>query len=286
MESLASLLQKLYQKVKPQGFFSYVIYSVLIGLLSLVIYGGAAGYKLAVSNVTMTYAFLHSLTVDLNFVIPFIALRSISLVSFTMITKVGLSTVIMLYSFLGLKEEYSFYSITGIILMMLAAILPLMNKREREKGSLKGYLLAFIGALAMGVNNILSKLFVANPLATGSSGAYCFWINIYVLIFWFIIGSYCIFSPKMKQDTKDTLKEYNSKVIITIVILFTNSAISTLFNLYALKFVDLNYYTVITNCANLIAVTFISKFFFKEKLTNLHYIAVILAVAAIILCSL
>ena len=286
LDTILQINHKTFQKRMPSGIMGFCVNTLTVAVSSLFLYGAVAGFDLSVNFRTFQYAFLFSVVVTLNFVFPFLTLRYMSVVSSVLFNRVGGLIITLLYGYIFLNEKLTVKSLIAILLMLSAVLLSVLKQGDRRNGDIKGYLYGIICALLAGLNTIISENYAIDPYAEGSSAAFCFYVNVFIIINWIIFLAVYLREPENTNHAFDTLKKFDRKLLIIIMMNAVISATNTLFNLFSLSRFDLSYYTVITNAGFLILVTFASKVFFFEKISKMTCVSIISAILSIVFTAL
>lgn len=125
-------------------------------------------------------------------------------------------------------------------------------------------------ALVTGLMAVINKRYAIDASVEGNYGAYCFYINVFLLIGW---GIYFLFGffwkecrrrqKKGRQDEHVSLLYiFPPRTLALILMIAVVSAVNTLFQLYAMRFLALNDYTVITSSAGLVTTAILSRWTF------------------------
>ncbi len=183
--------------------------------------------------------------------------RALSLGSVNKVVAVDkLSTVLaVLFSWLLLREEISWYVWIGAILLTVGALLMIQKQSRQEHTEKRWLFYAFLSAVFAALTSILGKIGVEN---VDSNLATAIRTCVVLLMAWLI----CIFQRKVKR-----IKQIDKKSLLFILFSGITGGLSWLCYYYALKYGKITAVIAIDKLSITIAVLF-AHFLLKEKLNK------------------
>lgn len=238
--------------------------------------------QLAVSREILLIALLSGIMTSVFVVSWLISVRSGAYMMLDVFLMLGVIVPLIL-SFILFGEEIRLNQWIGLIVLFAAVLIMCSyNNQIKEKIKLPYLLLLILCGSANGLADFSQKLFVRTAV-TETAAVFNFYTYVFSAVILFLL--YFIVSLKKTENTSDELKllhQIGGYIFAMSVCLFANSFFKTLAAgiLPAAKLYPLNH------GAALIISSFMSRFFFKEKLTRRCIVGMILAFAALLIINL
>ena len=278
LSAFSRVPQKKYQE-RTVGVDSGVnIYLGINCIAGMIFFAALAGFKIIPNTVTLLFSAVFAGISILSVVVNLFAIRQIDIAKMAVFSGAGGIIMPIVFGAFFLHEQTSLYKWIAVLLLLIVISIPLFDKTEHKKGSLKGYLLCLLLFFDSGISVIICKLYALNPNVLGEN-VFCFWTNVFIVPFaWIIIlktNGMKVFTTDVKMLAKKTYLFGVSTVVLG------NS--STLISMYVLKYVNVVVYTILTSSLSLISVAIFSRVFFKQKITASITISIVLSIMAIVL---
>ena len=148
-------LQKLYQKRMGTAFTTGLVFNVLIGLFTAVIFFFINGCRLHFSLFSILMAAAMSSLCILYSLIGFRILKTGNMAFYTLALMSGGMTIPYVYGLLFLHEDFSFLRLVGLILILVAVV-----SSNMAEGKIDGKLILYCAAVFIlnGFVSVVSKL--------------------------------------------------------------------------------------------------------------------------------
>ncbi len=273
---------KLYQTKAGSGFYASLLFSLTSSILPLIVFAAICNFNISFN----WFSFLMAAGATLSIVIYTILgmkIMSISSVAiYTMFLMAGGMFVPFLFGVIFLNEQLSALKIIGVVLILVALILPVLNKSEEKSKNLKLFIiLSVLVFIFNGLVGVFNKTHQISQYAI-STFEFLFWQKCITSVVMFIFCIVFAFTNKDKQSIKFDIK--NSLILLPIVLIFVLvSQGGNALQLISAKTVDAAVMFPIITGGTIVFSSLFGMIFFKEKINKKGLISLILALVASIL---
>lgn len=284
LTGVTTLAQKKYSQLVCGRTQSTHLYSLGVSIVSMVLFYIMAGEAVHENKLAVIYGAISGGLNVANFVITFIGYRKMNLV---MISVFGRGNIITSW-IIGIcffKEPVKMTSILAVVLVLIAIIIPVFESKNKnqKKSSVEAYLVGILMIIIVGCNTFVLQSYYKHPQTdTQSASAMFFYTNVFLF---FVMAGIFIYSSRKSnggQGVKQELKTVNPICILLIVLTCIIGNPTNVLSAYVLKTMPLSIYTIFSAGVSSIVIYLMSRFIFKEKVSKLEMISLIIATAAAI----
>lgn len=256
----------------------YNFYNSLIASVYFFVGAFFEGGVLKVNGVTLAFSGVFALLVFSSMVVEVFSYSRSSISVVTITKSSGTIIISALFGLLFLKEMFSWKLMLSLILIFIAVILPYLKmvKTDFKKSDMLIYICNFLinGAVA-----VLFKLYAINPDVKGTM-VFFFYTN---LILFIGTGIIILANIGKCRKKRESMPNFSVGQIGFVAGRTAAANVVSVLEVVILSRIDISIYTIFISSIALLANTALSKFYFKEKQSRELYVAICLAVLAIIL---
>lgn len=262
-------LSKLYQKNIKQCFITLILFSVIMAFIASIFFLIICKFEIHLSLFSLMMAGLYAIVTISNNILS-IKIMSIGRISiFTVFMMLGPMFLPFIYGLIFLKEVLTIGKTVGIIIMVIALFLPMVEKKnEYIINKLLFYILCFAVFLSNGADGIITKAHQINNMAVNT---YEFLTISYIInfILSFIIFFIVFFKSKDKTAFRNNVNQIiQIKNLLIIIIYSLIIGICGILLFKSAVYLPASVMFPIITGGTIIITSIFGWLFFKEKLTK------------------
>ena len=282
------VLTKVYQTKYGNGAKSLLTFSIWYGVGGFLFAFFVNGCKIDFALITLLLSFVVAATIGFDNVAGVVAFKYCKMSLYTTFIMAGGMVIPSVVGVVFLQETMSIWRILGLVAVMIALIVPVLEKTG-EKTNKMGLLLCVAVFVSNGLNNVASKLHQINENAL-STQDFLIWVNIwyFTIALIFVFAYWAIVSKKQKKETvihEKPIEKWKKILLPILLVLITAivSATGQFFNLFAAKTVDASLLYPLITGGSMVLTAICGRIFFKEKITKYNAISLCIAVVSTVL---
>ncbi len=268
------VLFKLFDRYKINNIQAITANYAVASILGYITAPGIVSVNSIISPIWFPFALIVGITLILTFNVFALSSQkagvAITAVSSKMSVVIPVSIGILFY-----QDIVNFWIITGVIISILAFYLT-FRKKSTEKFNKKYFILPILLFLGNGSNDSLlkhaQKFYIGGETELFLSTAF---------MFSFVIGSIVLLIDIFKNKRELKLKHFTAGIVLGLL----NYA-STYFFVKGLSQFQSSVFFPVFNVSIVTIAALIGYFIFKEKLTKINWIGILLAITAILMITL
>lgn len=269
--ALANSFIKIYRQRIDNTHIKDNLYYILMIIVALLFFGALSGFNLAVSPITLIYAFLYALIAYLSVTFNMRALEKAELVTVSVFVTSGSILWGSLWGMIFFKEQMSVTKILGVIAAVTAVLIPYFAERKKGQFNAKGFKYCFGLFFVSGFAQLIVKFHSVADNASPWS-VFCFYTNLILVPFIFLILRKQFTLKDFASGVTSLPKKY---IFLVAGALLLNQAV-TFSGMFLIEKVELIIYSLTEKSFAIIATGIVSKILFKEKITVPKLISIIL----------
>ncbi|MBR2476977.1 MAG: hypothetical protein IKB50_02445 [Clostridia bacterium] len=278
--STNGIMKKVQQGI-PQSF----PYVVGVNLINSV-FGAIAFYfigklHIGVDGYILGYGLIFSLFVSSCIILQLVMYSKVSVALTTLLSTCGSIITSIVYGIAFLGEPCTWQLVVAAVLLLVAAILP-CRKMLSVKSGASAVVLCIVWFAIWGARAIFQNTFSNDPNLPDTNSMF-FFTNTFSIGWCLILFIFC--RVKYGKDEIHNMRKevFRPKVVLTMAVNTLPSNLVTVVTVILLQLLPLSVNSIITSSMGLIGTAVLSVFIFREKLSRDNYIALVLAIIAIIL---
>ncbi len=270
---------KLYQTKSGSGFFASLLFSTTSSILPIIVFAAICNFNISFNWFPFLMAAGATLSITIYTILGMKIMSIGSVAMYTMFLMAGGMFVPFLYGVIFLNEQLTILKVVGIILLLIALIFPVLNKKEEKYKNLKLFIILSICVFILnGLVGVFNKAHQISPDAI-STFEFLFWQKCIASFIMLILCIVFAFSNKDKQSIKFDIK--NSLILLPIVVLFILvSQVGNALQLISAITIDAAVMFPIITGGTIVFSSLFGMIFFKEKINKQGLISLILALIA------
>lgn len=235
----------------------------------------ANGFTVNTTPATYLFAFFFGLLSAASLFFTIYAYAHISLTLTSIISSAGGIIIPMLFGLLLNNEPVSFRLILSALLMLTAAVLPIIKDTSVNSGKKFIWFLAIYFVFS-GLPNILSKLYT-QQVNVADTLSYFFLTNVF-MFFICAIGITITYLMSRKKSVFERITlphalNSGARTGLSLIISYISIAV--------LRLIPVSLYAVLASSIALIGNALVSRFLFKERMNPIAKISFVLAIVSI-----
>ena len=270
----------------------YLLYLTINGILACFFFWMFGGFSINVNSVTLIYALIYAAIVAGSLIVTPLAYNLMSVSGVGVIgSGFGLICTVAVGALL-FSEQMTPVVILRIVLTFASVVFVVLESKrgERardklecpERGGMRGALLVIVLVLNIAVicsNTLIIKYFTLD-VRTTDENSFFFFTNVFLVLGGAIVLA--IESLRDREGAKNALSIFKPRAMVGIVGNTLSANLASLFSAWIIVGMDISVYTPVMSSIGIIA-GFIGSIIFREKLRIASYIAIILALCAVII---
>ena len=275
------IFAKIYQAKVGNGLITSLLFMLFSGITASILLLILCGFHVSIN----TFAFLMAageIICAVGYNVVGMKMMSLGKVAvYTMFLMLGGMFVPSIYGIIFLKEPITYLKIIGIVLLVIALILPVLKKEEKNKNIKLFTLLGVVVFLLNGMVGIFNKMHQISINAIPTL-EFSLWQNmICVVIISFVFLLYIIINKKSNMITvytKNALPVWWSIIAFSII-----SQTGGILLLLAAKTVDASIMYPVLTGGVIVITAFFGLIFYKEKINLNIGLSILLSIVSTIL---
>lgn len=278
--SVMQILRKEYNEKTTHISSPISVFLTLTFIISIIFYGTNDRWNISINMPTFIYSAILALLVIFSNVVTIIALNHTDVIKFSVFTGAGCIVIPFLYGIIFSGDHVSALKTVSALLLIFVIILPVFEKGGRHISGPKEYILLMLSFIQAGIVVVFYKIYGQDTRVL-SDNMLCMWTNILIIPF---VAAFAMKTVGIKQLGRDFKKTGLVPILIALGIILI-AAVVSLWEIAALKQINITVYTIFKNSLGLIFTAVLSAIFFKEKITPAVALSIALSIAAIVLYS-
>ena len=278
-------MNKVYQRHVKITPVSYMIYLIVMGSVSALLFFIMSGCQLFGDRSLYLFSFFACLSVIINMLVSLLSLSYAPLASVTVSQNAGTLVLPILYGVLILNESINTYNIIGICFIIIAFLISFVGDYRINKmhsRNLFGNCICIILFFTSGVGNIIHKSFTISG-SIANIQTYLSWINIYMVSI--IVVAFAIYRKIKKSEFHSYIHNLDKSRYLLVVFGSTIGCLGMYFSMKAMMNMNISLYSALYSSMYIIILIIVSKYYFKADLIIHHYLSVMFAVISVIFTS-
>ncbi len=278
--STTTILKKTQQGIKMTlpHVISINLINSIFGAICFFILGK---FHISVDPVILIYAMIFSLFVSGNQILQLVVYSRISVALSSLLNSCGVIILSTAFGIMFFKEPLSTQLVIAIVLLIIAVFLP-GRKMLSANGGVSTFLVCAIWLCVAAGMSIFSKIYSTDERLTDTNSMF-FFTN----VFSFINCSIILWISRIKKGAehmREMAKDvFSRRILISMGIATIPGNGVTLINVILLRYMPLSVHSILISSLVLIGSALLSVILFKERLSRDNYLAIALAIIAIIL---
>ena len=288
---LALFTHKIFSRKSDSFLPVGLIYSALISVFSLPIFAILSGFQLSLDKNLLFYSASYGALAAASQFLIFLALGKVNLVVYSVFSKSS-TILVCLCGFIFFNDAVNFGSVTSIILLFAAILIPLFEIKHKEGNKSSLYSLAICVAImlvGLFIQLVVKGFTELADTSTERASALYFYANAVTALI--LLPAFYLLARKrnFKSDSEnggnedfhigiaETVRKVPAKFYILIPITATIANIPCVTNAYCMMNMDLTIFVVVTKAAESLVYFFISSVIFKERASRLDLVSLALS---------
>lgn len=272
---------KMYQMRQRLTFASYMLYLIVIGVVSTPLFFLMSECDTIVDGKLLVYSFAAATLVVVHTLLSMLSMARVNIAVLTIVQNAGSLVIPSLYGFIFLSEPVTFSCILALMFVMVAFLISFEGdySSSKTRKSDQGKWLYILLFLLSGISSIVPKAFTVSG-SRASNEAYLTWINIFLTI---LVGL-AFFLGKWKR--KQTMRAYTAgiqvKNYLPVCIGSVVGCVSSVCSMKAISQIDIAIYSPLSSAMYMVFLLILSRVVFKEHITTRNIVAAVLGIASVI----
>lgn len=274
---------KLFQMRQRITIPSYMIYLIVIGIVSTPIFFLMSGCDTFVDGKLFVYSFAAAAIVVTHALFSLLSMAYVNIAVVTIVQNAGSLVIPSLYGFLFLREPVTIPCVLALVLVMAAFLIIFLESRfsDEKENNAQSKLLYVLLFVTSGIGNVIPKAFTVSG-SQASSEAYLTWINIFMTIM--VTLAFFLAKWKRKQTMRVFTSGIQAKNYLVICLGSVSGCVASVCSMKAITQMNIAIYSPLSSAMNMVFLLFVSRIVFKEKISVQNIFAAILGIAAVV-CS-
>ena len=272
--ALSTLLNKRFQQGFTPNTVNFVMYNFVNALFGTIAFAVMSGGSIQFNMPTFSYSFLYAIVVIGSIVSNILSLSCMSVALVVMTSTAGSIIFPSLFGIIFLKEELTVRLLISLILMITATVIPHVEK-SRFNLSFKKLFILFLLVFFTALDVVTLKLYTRNPNVYSTQSFFAI-TNIILIA---ILGIVLIFIKK--PENTSVFKSFTLRQTGNIALRTLFSNIISVLTVVILTSMNISAYTVLSSTFGILSSALLSKFYFKEHMPPVNWIALLIAILAV-----
>ena len=269
-------LTKLYQQKMGNAVRESIVFNMLVGLFSTVVFWIAGGFNVECTPYSLLMAFLMSLFVGIYTMIGFKIMSMGSMTVYTVFLMLGGAVVPYIYGVLFLNEAVTFINVLALLLVIAAVMLNSFDKNAGRQ-SVQFLFLCFIVFLLNGAVSVVSKMHqIETQYRVVSADAFVLLKSAVRFLFFAVLLPFC------GKSCEPALK-LSGKMYIVMICCAVVSGFSYMLQLVAASYVPATILYPIVTGGTIAGTALFDRFCFGQRLNNRTKISIVICIIALVL---
>ena len=270
----SSIITRNYARKTATVPNAYNIYLLLVPPIASLFFFFSAKGTVTLNVPTFLFSLVYAVMSLTSMRLSLAAYQRANLVHISVFSSAGGVIFPFLFEVLIWGENFSGNRILSVLLRLATVMIPLIADRK----SFRGMTVCLATFFLSGVVGIVPKLYIEHP-STMDTNTFCFWTNI------FILPIICTITLRRSGPKKllTNIRQIPPVLYLSLLASIMLSNTGTLLSMQALHHISATLSSVISSSLNMVVITLLSVFLYRERLTKATATSVILSILAIIL---
>ena len=281
----STIIAKKFQQCTSETITDFAWYNVVNAIIACVYFGVSSGFSFHLNKVTFIFSICYAACVCCALVVGVCILSRVHISTSSILSSSGSIIVSSVFGILYFGEKLTLSLTFAMIMMLIAAVLPLRfaskSKQSHKKGMVLTVIICVLSFLNGGIVNIITKLYAVNPNVCDTL-SFFFFTNVILLVCGVSVLGFLMI--KNKIHIKKIVSTFSVKQLLFVASSTAISNISSVLTVMILAIFDVSLYTIIMSSLGIIRSAVLSLCF-KERLKVRDWISVALSVGAIIILN-
>lgn len=269
-------LTKIYQKTVGNTARESIVFNMLIGLFSSIVFWFFGGCRVEYTPFSGLMAFLMSLFVGVYTMIGFKIMSMGSVTVYTIFLMLGGAVVPYIYGIIFLNETVNFAKVIALLLIVAAVILNCMEKNANKQS---GYfiLLCIVVFLLNGATSVISKIHqIETEYAVVSADAFVLLKS---------IVRFLLFAVMLPFSTRKTLekKPVSGKMYLLILASAVVSSCASVLQLIGASYLPATVLYPIMTGGTIVMTSLFDRICFAQRINRTTKLSIVICMLALIL---
>lgn len=281
----STVIAKKFQQCTSETLTDFAWYNVVNSVIACIYFGVSSGFSFHLNMTTFIFSLCYAACACCALVVGVCILSRVHISTSTILASSGSIIVSSVFGILYFGEKLTVSLTLAMIMMLIAAILPLRfaseSKQTPKKGIILTVIICVLSFLNGGIVNIVTKLYAVNPNVCDTL-SFFFFTNVILLVCGITVLGFLMI--KNKVHIKRIVRTFSVKQLLFVASNTAVSNISSVLTVMILAIFDVSLYTIIMSSLGIIRSAVLSLCF-KERLKLRDWISVALSVGAIIILN-
>lgn len=270
---MGSIITRNYARKTANIPNSYNIYLLLVPPIASLFFFSASG-DVSLNLPTFLFSLVYAVLSLTSMWLGLVAFQRANLVHISVFSSAGGVIFPFLFEVLVWSEDFSGNRLLSVLLRLATVMIPLLADRK----SFQGMTVCLATFFLSGITGIVPKLYIEHP-QTMDNNVFCFWTNIFILP----IVCAIILRRSSPRKLLQNIRQIHPLLYLSLLVSILLGNVGTLLSMQALHHISATLSSVISSSLNLVVITLLSVFLYRESLTKATAVSVVLSILAIIL---
>lgn len=270
----SSIITRNYARKTATVPNAYNIYLLLVPPIASLFFFFSAGGDVSLNLPTFLFSLAYAVLSLTSMRLSLVAFQRANLVHINVFSNAGSVISLFLFEVLIWREDFSGGRLISVLLRLATVMIPLIVDRK----SFRGMTVCLATFFLSGIVGIVPKLYIEHP-STMDTNTFCFWTNI------FILPIICTVTLRRSGPRKllQNIRQISPLLYLSLLVSILLSNTGTLLSMQALHHISATLSSVISSSLNMIVITLLSVFLYRESFSKATAASVALSILAIIL---
>ena len=280
LSATSQVLSKKFQLGVKNYISTMIGMNIVNAIFGIVYFFFLSKFNIEMNITTLVFSMLYALLVINSLTISVVALSKMSILMMSVVGMLGSVSGSVVIGRIFFGEEITVNAVLAVIALLSAVIIPYIGDATLKHGK-NSVFVALWYFVSCAITGTFLKFYTENENTLHSNNLF-FMTNVFCLIFCviFAIIYMCAVSDK---DKRFSFKSLGFKGIANIGVRTAISNITSIISVIIIASMPISAYSIITSALGLILNTFLAKVLFAEDLKMKNYIALVLAVFAVVI---
>lgn len=270
----SSIITRNYARKTATVPNAYNIYLLLVPPIASLFFFFSAGGDVSLNLPTFLFSLAYAVLSLTSMRLSLVAFQRANLVHINVFSHAGSVISLFLFEVFIWQEDFSGGRLISVLLRLATVMIPLIADRK----SFRGMTVCLATFFLSGITGIVPKLYIEHP-STMDTNTFCFWTNIFILP---IICTVTLRKSGPKKLLKN-IQQISPLLYLSLLLSIMLSNTGTLLSMQALHHISATLSSVISSSLNMIVITLLSVFLYREPFSKATAASVVLSILAIIL---
>ena len=270
----SSIITRNYARKTATVPNAYNIYLLLVPPIASLFFFFSAGGDVSLNLPTFLFSLAYAVLSLTSMRLSLVAFQRANLVHINVFSHAGSVISLFLFEVFIWQEDFSGGRLISVLLRLATVMIPPIADRK----SFRGMTVCLATFFLSGITGIVPKLYIEHP-STMDTNTFCFWTNIFILP---IICTVTLRKSGPKKLLKN-IQQISPLLYLSLLLSIMLSNTGTLLSMQALHHISATLSSVISSSLNMIVITLLSVFLYREPFSKATAASVVLSILAIIL---